>query len=87
MVEKTYLYPKMRYAQQSIKTTLQYINRPGFTDLLFKEHKRLPGSEMFDIKDREIWSSFKDNHGYLFSSNKHNIARMINVDWFQPFKN
>ena len=45
---------------------------------------------LFDIYDGEIWKSFTDNNGEPFFNKEcadSNIGLMLNLDWFQPFKN
>ena len=38
--------------------------------------------------DGRVWQSFGVDNGYdcSFFKNEHNIALIINVDWFKPFK-
>ncbi|XP_057311059.1 uncharacterized protein LOC130648935 [Hydractinia symbiolongicarpus] len=80
------LYPKKVYAYRSIKTGLEeLLARPGFLELLFTkpdEHVK-----MSDIFDGQIWKSFQDSIGELYFADKRNLGVMLNLDWFNPYKN
>ena len=38
-----------------------------------------------DIYDRQVWKDFQAYEGRSFLSEPHNLAVMLNCDWFQPF--
>ena len=44
---------------------------------------------LIDVWDGKIWKSFnrENSLGDCFFKNAHNIAFIMNVDWFKPFKN
>ena len=39
-----------------------------------------------DVYDGRIWKEFNDEEGLNFFQNNSNLALMINVDWFCPYK-
>ena len=39
-----------------------------------------------DIYDGLVWKEFLNYQGQPFLSQPHNLALMLNCDWFQPFK-
>ena len=41
---------------------------------------------MSDVIHGSVWRNFTGADGTRFMSNEHNLALMMNVDWFQPFK-
>ena len=38
-----------------------------------------------DIYDGQVWKDFQTYEGRLFLSEPHNLAVMLNCDWFQSF--
>lgn len=40
-----------------------------------------------DIYDGKMWKEFQHVGGVPFLALPHNIALMMNVDWFKPYKN
>ena len=85
---KNHLYPKNVYGLKSIKSQLEtMLKRPGFKELLNKGPNHSTCNFLSDICDGEIYRNFKDNYGDLFFHDKCNIGFMLNVDWFNPFKN
>jgi len=80
-------HPRKLYCYKSIKTTLELLlKRPGFKELLFKDITSNTDVKT-DIYDGDLWKNFKGVDGNQFFSDKRNIGLMLNVDWFQPFKN
>ena len=46
----------------------------------------MPAGVLSDIYDGSIWKEFLNYKGQLFLSQSHNLALMLNCDWFQPYK-
>lgn len=86
--KKNYLYPKKVYCFRSIKDSVEsLLQRKCFNDLLFCDHKYSGSDILNDIKDASVFREFKQQDGSWFFSDKRNIGLMMNIDWFQPFKN
>ena len=84
---KFLLNPRKVYCQRSIKDSLQsLLNRPGFKEQLLR-NKESESTIMTDICDGELYKTFKSNNGELFFNDIRNLGAVLNVDWFQPFKN
>ena len=67
-------------------TLKKLFNSPDFNSLLDKTRSRLPpisDDVMDDVQDAQIWKDFADSN---FFSSKYNLALMLYVDWFRPFK-
>ena len=47
----------------------------------------MPAGVLYDIYDGSIWKEFLNYKGRPFLSQPHNLALMLNCDWFQPYKN
>lgn len=48
------------------------------------EHQRTSGHDVLeDIQDGQVWKEFEDSG---FFGSKFNLALMMNVDWYSPFK-
>lgn len=43
-------------------------------------------SVLRDVYDGKVWKQFLSFNGEPFLSDKQNVALMMNIDWFQPFK-
>lgn len=81
--------PRKTYCYRSIKQTLEMmLTKPSFKKML---HSKIqPSTEhkiLTDIYDGNIWKTFVDDQGEPFFSDPRNIGFIMNVDWFQPFKN
>ena len=86
--KKIYLYPKKVYCSRSIKASIEeLLKRPGFKDVLHKGPVCSQAEEMTDVCDGEVYKTFCDDNGLPFFREKRNIGLMLNVDWFNPFKN
>ena len=81
--------PRKIYCHRSIKDSLELkFLQPNFRKLLKRNPKaESDGTFMTDITDGEICKTFKDNQSNLYFSNSKNLGFIMNVDWFQPFKN
>ncbi len=49
--------------------------------------RQIPDSVMADAYDGQIWADFQYVNGQPFLAEPNNFALMMNVDWYQPFKN
>ena len=84
---KNYLYPKRVYCYRSIKYSLEeMLLRPGFKDILHHGPNK-SDHLLADVCDGEIFRNFQDDLGNNYFADKRNLAIMLNVDWFNPFKN
>ena len=84
------LYPKKVYCYNSIIETLKlFLQRPGFTSRceLWRARERTSIANLLsDVIHGTVWRDFKGPDGSRFMSHQRNVAFMMNVDWFQPFK-
>ena len=46
----------------------------------------MPAGVLSDIYDGSIWKEFLNYKSRPFLSQPHNLALMLNCDWFQPYK-
>lgn len=87
---KLKLYPKKVYCYNSIIETLKlFLQHPGFTSRceLWRTRERTSiGNLLSDVIHGTVWRDFKGPDGSHFMSHQRNVALMMNVDWFQPFK-
>lgn len=83
------LYPKQTYCYKKVIQSLEtLIRRPGFLEKCEKWRQRqIPDSVMADAYDGQIWADFQYVNGQPFLAEPNNFALMMNVDWYQPFKN
>lgn len=81
-------YPRKYYCYKSVAESLtSLVKREGFLNDC--EHWRLrsvPSSTLCDIYDGQIWKDFQYINGTPFLSAPHNLALMLNIDWFRPYK-
>ena len=87
---KLKLYPKKVYCYSSIIAKLKiFLQHPGFTSRceLWRERERtsIPGL-LSDVIHGAVRRDIKGADGSRFMSHQRNLALMMNVDWFQPFK-
>lgn len=62
------------------------MNKKGFENLCEKwRHQTCTDDVLSDIYDGNIWKEF-NGLKFFFFKEPHNFGRMLNVDWFQPFK-
>lgn len=87
--------PKKLFCYQSVKDSLRrlYNLKSNFSEQL--EHWRndtdctmnhSPDKVLCDIYDGQVWADLQDVNGSPFLSEPDNLAFMVNIDWFQPFK-
>lgn len=80
-------YPRSVYCYNSLLDNLKVLAcRPGFVDLCNEWRNRdfVPGYYR-DVYDGRIWRELVNNKKYL--QHRGELAFMLNLDWFQPFKN
>lgn len=86
--KKNFVYPNAVYCYRSIKTSLQeLLQRTDFISMIHKGPKQDPDGNFTDICDGNFYKSFKDSNNILYFSDKRNLGGIINIDWFNPFKN
>lgn len=62
--------------------------RPGFTDTCEKwTHRTVSEGTYADVYDGQVWKDFGTVAGQPFLDVSGNLGLMLNVDWFQPYKN
>lgn len=85
----TSLYPRQMYCYKSVVESLkELIIRPGFIEKCEAWRSRnIASSTLGDIYDGQVWKDFLNPDGIPFLSLPFNFALILNVDWFQPFKN
>ena len=83
-------YPKKVYVYQSIASSLQkFLNKDNFLKKCNEWRKKVRSeamSHMTDIHDGEIWKEFQTYEGKPFLQDQNNMALILNVDWFNPYK-
>ena len=87
---KVKLYPIKVYCYNSIIATLKiFLQRPNFASKceLWRERERTSVlGQMSDVIHGRGWRNFRSADGTRFMSHERNLALMMNLDWFQPFK-
>lgn len=75
------------YCYRSLKNSLlDILTREGVLDLCEQwRHRQVPSGCLGDVHDGRIWNEFFEYNGKAFLSQAHNIALMLNCDWFQPY--
>ena len=82
------LYPKKVFSYRSIKPGLEELfSGKVFREFLFEEPNRSIG-RMSDIYDGRLWKEFRDPESQQnFFTDKRHLGVMLNLDWFNPYKN
>ena len=85
---KQILVPKKIYPYRSvIKSLEQLINRMQFLELCEQWRQRhIPPDVLTDIYDGKLWKDFQKYDDVDFLAKRGNLALMLSVDWFEPFK-
>ena len=76
------------FCYRSVKKTLQeFLKRPGFADKC-EEHKKYTRDSnlLGDVYDGRVWKNFRNAEGKPFFDTPNTFGCMLNLDWFQPFK-
>ncbi|XP_068678691.1 uncharacterized protein [Montipora foliosa] len=82
------LKAKRVFCYRSVKKTLQeFLKRPGFADKCeqYKKHPR-DINLLGDVYDGRVWKNFKNGKGEPFFDAPNTFGCMLNLDWFQPYK-
>ena len=82
-------YPYLVYPYSSLISTLKsFFKRPNFLHACeeWRQTIATDPNVLCDVYDGKLWKDFFSFKGTPFLSEKNNIALMLNVDWFQPFK-
>ena len=82
-------YPRKFYCYKSVSESLTtLVGRPQFLTLCERWRSRTTPSStiLCDIYDSQIWKDFLHVNGHPFLAAHHNLALMLNIDWFRPFK-
>ena len=84
---KKVLLPQKVYCYKSLQSSLrELLVRPGLHKSCQHWRLRAPPERMSDIYDGKVWSDFLTISGQPFLQCPFNLAVMLNIDWFQPFK-
>ncbi|XP_063077496.1 uncharacterized protein LOC134467584 [Engraulis encrasicolus] len=85
---KQYVNPIRSYCFNGVVRSLGgLVKRPGFAEKCEAWRKRkIPGGVLADIYDGQVWQDYQYVNGEAFLAVPNNFALMLNVDWFQPFK-
>lgn len=84
-------YPRKVYVYRSLFSSL---NKFIFKDTFFemcnqwrnKHESNDEYPELADIHDGKVWKEFQIYEGRPFLKDRNNLALVMNVDWFNPFK-
>ncbi len=82
-----YLAPRKLYCMNSITNQIQEIlARPGYEKLCqeWRDREYIPDT-YYDVYDGKLWKEMQNQYGYFASD--HDIALLLNFDFFQPHKN
>lgn len=80
-------HPRKVYCTRSIKSSLEMLfKKKDFKSKLLSKSNFSDGM-LTDMQDAEIYKTFLAQDGSNYFSNPYNIGFIMNVDWFQPFKN
>ena len=81
------LYPHKVYCYKSLQSSIQeLLLRPGFYQSCQYWKTRKTSDRISDVYDGTIWKEFFTISEEPFLSCPNNLALMLNIDWFQPFK-
>ena len=81
------LYPHKVYCYKSLKSSLQeLLLRPGFHQCCQYWKSRNTSDKLSDVYDGNVWKDFLTISEQPFLACPNNLALMLNIDWFQPYK-
>lgn len=85
---KTQYYPRKYYCYKSLTESLSMLaKRPGFMSQCETWRLRQKvDNTLCDIYDGKVWEDFQYVNGVPFLVAPHNLALMLNIDWFRPYK-
>ncbi|KAL2086233.1 hypothetical protein ACEWY4_017292 [Coilia grayii] len=86
---KEHLCPKKMYCYRSLVQSIKDLRmRPGFTEKCEKwRYRTVLEGTYADVYDGQVWKDFNTVSGQPFLQIPGNLGLMLNVDWFQPYKN
>ena len=81
-------YPRKYYCYKPICESLALLcERKGFLPACEVWRLReTPAGMLCDIYDGQVWKDFQFVNGVPFLAAPHNLALMLNIDWFRPYK-
>ena len=81
-------YPRKYYCFKPIPESLaRFASRKGFlNNCELWRLRKVPLYTMCDIYDGQIWKDYQYIGGLPFLATPHNLALMLNIDWFRPYK-
>lgn len=81
-------HPRKCYCYKSIIESLTLlIKRKGFLKSCEAWRlRKVPHNNLCDIYDGQIWKDFQYINSASFLAVPHNLALMVNIDWFSPYK-
>ena len=81
-------YPRKYFCYKPIIESLTALaKRKGFMKACeLWRLRNIPPNNLCDIYDGQIWKDFQYIDNVPFLAVPHNLALMINIDWFSPFK-
>ena len=82
------LYPFLLYCYLGVEATLQQVLQRPNIDKWCEEWRHIQRKEdnYCDVYDGKIWQDFCNYDGSPFLSEPNNLALMLNMDFFQPYK-
>ena len=85
---KNKYYPRKYYCYKPISESLASLcKRKGFLPACETWRLRdIPEGMLCDIYDGQVWKDFQYVNEEPFLAVPHNLALMLNIDWFRPFK-
>ena len=84
-------YPRKVYVYRSLFSSLhKFVLKENFFEMCNLWRSRDQGDtdspELADIHDGKVWKEFQEYEGRPFLKERNNLALIMNVDWFNPFK-
>ena len=64
-----------------------FFKRKDFKKHLHSATVNINGNLLTDMQDANIYKTFKADDGQFYFKSSYNLGFIMNVDWFQPFKN
>lgn len=81
-------YPRKIYCYKPVCESLaSLMKRQGFLKTCEAWRlRKVPPDYLCDIYDGQIWKEFQNINNNPFLATPYNLALMLNIDWFSPFK-
>ena len=85
---ETNLIPRKLYQYHSIIHSFKVlVNRDSFLNNCEEWRQRIVDTDVYaDIYDGDVWKDLQYIDGSPFLAEPHNLSLMMNVDWFNPYK-